>query len=70
MRPWSFSTNRDKAEWFANRFAMLEGGYPMLSIGTVDKSDVLAYLLGRGEFEILAPPDKVSIEATIRVRRS
>lgn len=56
---WSWTTNRQTAEWFARRFASMEDGEPLLTTATVKKGDVTAYLLGRSEFEILTAPETV-----------
>jgi hypothetical protein len=47
----SWTTDKEKAEWFANRWQQ----FPRKVIeGTVNKSDVHAYFAGRGESEIVA----------------
>lgn len=56
---WSWTTRRETAEWFARRFADLEDGIPIVTEAVVNKADVLAYLLGRSEFEILIDPEHV-----------
>jgi hypothetical protein len=56
----SWTTNRDKAEWFARRFPGMEGRTPLMVSGTVSKADVLAHFLGRNEFEIVVFPDRVN----------
>ena len=58
---WSWTTKRDTAVWFANRFARFDKDRPWLTIGTVDKANVKAYLLARNEFEILVDPGYVEI---------
>jgi hypothetical protein len=50
---WSWTTNRDTAIWFAERFAELERTRPAYTTATVDKSDVLAFFSRRSESEIL-----------------
>lgn len=55
----SWTTDRDKAVWFAQRWKGSEGHRPRLMTGIVNKSDVLAYFLGRGESEIVTFPDYV-----------
>jgi hypothetical protein len=55
---WSWTTRRETAVWFAHRFQKLEEAtFAMLSTVTVDKDLILAYLLGRGEFEVLIAPE-------------
>lgn len=56
---WSWTTRRETAEWFARRFASFEDDVAMVTTGRIRKEDVLAYLLGRGEFEILVDPEAV-----------
>jgi hypothetical protein len=51
-RGLSWTTDRDKAEWFAGR--PFTPGYPAVLVGTVAKVDVFAYLLDRNESEILS----------------
>src|SRR5512132_1526866 len=56
----SWTTDRERAEWFARRFAALTGP-PRLAVGTIPKSKVIAYLLERQESEVIALPEHVSI---------
>jgi hypothetical protein len=56
----SWTTDRDKAVWFAKRFKHLGLGKPMLTTGLARKQDVLAYFTGREESEIVIDPAKVS----------
>lgn len=57
----SWTTDKKKAEWFAKRFAKVEGiGQPKLMEGIAKKKDVLAYFNGRKEKEIVIDPDKVT----------
>jgi hypothetical protein len=53
---WSWTLNRDKAIWFARRFAGFDDALPVLSSTRVDKANVHALLLGRGEDEVLIDP--------------
>ena len=53
---WSF--DRNKAVWFAKRFAMNEMP-PILASGFAHKKDVLALFLARGESEIVIDPTNV-----------
>ena len=56
----SWTTDREKAVWFANRFAMLDHlGEPKLLTGVARKEDVLGHFLGRGESEVVIDPAKV-----------
>jgi hypothetical protein len=57
---WSWTIDRDKAIWFAQRFAGVSSDKPpMLATGSVDRSAVVAYFGGRGESEIVVDPKKV-----------
>lgn len=51
---WTF--NKDKAVWFAKRFAYKR---PYIHSGTVSKSDVIAHFSARNEDEILAIHTKI-----------
>jgi hypothetical protein len=57
---WTF--DRDKAVWFANRFKAL--GKPKLTSGTIQRSKVLALFLGRDESEIVADWNHVTDRKT------
>ncbi len=65
---WSYTTQRSVAEWFARRFSDLESGAPIVTTASVSKENVVAYLLGRGEYEILTDPSDVTITSTKRLR--
>lgn len=62
---WSYTVDREKAKWFANRCAM--DGQPLLLEGSVAKADVLAYLYSRGESELVIPPERVTIARRVRL---
>jgi hypothetical protein len=66
---WSWTTDRDKALWFARRFASMEGAEPELSTAMVHRDDIAAYLLGRGEHEVLVDPDLVALVQVDMVER-
>ena len=66
---WSWTTDREKAWWFARRFAQLEGSTACMTRGIVGKSSVMAYLTRRGESEILVNPEAVSDKVTHRPRQ-
>lgn len=56
----SWTLDRDRAAWFARRFADVTGADPIVHVGEVRKADVMAYFLGRNEAEIvLINPDVV-----------
>lgn len=51
----SWTLDRDKAVWFANRFRELAGsGSPIVHVGEVNKNDILAYFQSRNEEEIVS----------------
>jgi hypothetical protein len=57
---WSWTLDRKKAIWFAQRFAGVSSDKPpMLATGSIDRSAVVAYFGGRGESEIVVDPKKV-----------
>lgn len=58
----SWTLDKDRAIWFAKRFAGGEGRQPLLVEGTVSKKDVLAYFSNRNESEIVAFPEDVHVE--------
>lgn len=58
---WSWTLNKDKAEWFAKRFAPLFGK-GKVATGTCAKSDVIALLLGRNEDEVIIDPGRVTVK--------
>jgi hypothetical protein len=51
----SWTTDAETAKWFAHRFADHKGT-PTVRMRTVQKSEVFAYLGGRGESEIILRP--------------
>lgn len=55
----SWTTDKGVADWFAQRFARFNRRPAYIAGGLVHKQHVKAYLLGRGEHEIIAFPDKV-----------
>jgi hypothetical protein len=57
----SWTTDRDKAVWFARRFADLRDGAPVVLTGLVNKSDVVGCFTGRGESEVVVVEGSVSV---------
>lgn len=53
---WSWTLSKEKAEWFAHRFAKEGGGVPRLATAKITKSDAIAYIDARGEREIICDP--------------
>jgi hypothetical protein len=64
----SWTIDRSKAVWFANRFAELEGRERILVQGTIEKGNILAYLDSRGESEIVVDPANVRIDKIQRLK--
>lgn len=58
----SWTLDRERAEWFANRLRR-EGETGQLVTGTVRRADVLGYFTGRGEDEIVVDPEQVQDKA-------
>lgn len=56
---YSWTTARDTAVWFARRFALLQDRPAWLAKGVAPKHAVRAYLLDRGEAEIIIAPAHV-----------
>lgn len=67
---WSWTTEESTAIWFAQRFANLERSRPALSRSTVSRDKVAAYLLRRGEHEILVDPAALDGITTIELRNT
>ena len=62
---WSWTLDKNKAIWFANRPSGNPKRNPRVSSGTVTKTDVVAFLAGRNEQEIVVDPRFVrDIETT------
>jgi len=57
----SWTTDKDKAIWFANRFAVLkdELGPPCLLSGVANKADILGFFTRRNESDAVIDPAKV-----------
>lgn len=66
---WSWTTDKAKAEWFAQRFSDFESSPPMLTEGVVLKRSVIAYFTGRGESEIVAPRQAVKQRRVTELRK-
>ena len=57
----SWTTSLDKAVWFAKRFSGYGDRAALLVTGKSHRDDVLAYLLGRNEHEIVIMPEDVEV---------
>ncbi len=56
----SWTLDRNKAVWFAQRYSVLtELGAPKLAEATVRKRDILAYFNGRKEKEVVVDSSKL-----------
>jgi hypothetical protein len=66
---WSWTTDRAKAEWFAQRFSDFESSPPALTTGVVYKRLVIAYFTGRGESEIVADRRNVKERKVIALEK-
>lgn len=60
-RGMSWTTDRERAIWFARRFAADDKRTPLLITANVRRIDVLAHYLGRNESEIVVLPEHVEI---------
>lgn len=56
---FSFTLDKERAEWFAKRFSQDGKGTPMLIEATVNKDKILSVFLNRGEEEVLVSPDNL-----------
>jgi hypothetical protein len=68
----SWTLDLQQAVWFARRWARevaddSENIGPHVVVGTVSRTDVLAYFAGRGEQEIVVLPEDVRVEEHVRV---
>jgi hypothetical protein len=57
---WSWTTDEAKARWFATRLWQNGRHRPRVAVGRCRKEDVVAYLLGRKESEIVIDPDAIT----------
>jgi len=55
----SWTVDRAKALWFAHRFASDDKPIAYLATGKVNKKDIRAHILARGESEIIVMPEDV-----------
>lgn len=63
----SWTINRPQAEWFARRLAR-DDDEPRVVSGTISKDKALAYFTGRGESEIVAFPEDITVTSDRKVR--
>lgn len=55
---FSWTLDKPRAKWFARRLCH-EDEVPMVATGTIGRKDVIGYMSGRGEQEIVALPENV-----------
>ena len=60
LKGWSWTLDKNKAIWFANRF-ITSSETPRLATATVKKEQILGYLAGRNESEIVVDPELLNI---------
>jgi hypothetical protein len=60
LHSFSWTLDRKRAVWFAQRLAR-DGDTSYVATAVVNKSDVVAHFLGRGEAEIVVIPDDLRI---------
>lgn len=65
---FSWTTDRDRAEWFAQRYAG-QGVGAFVAHGVIAKPHIIALLLSRNENEIVVPPEAVTVVECRRIRR-
>lgn len=65
---YSWTTDRERAIWFARRYAV-RGTGAFLAHGVVHKPHVIALFLSRNENEIVVPPEAVTVVEVRRLRR-
>jgi hypothetical protein len=58
---WSWTTDRNTAEWFAHRFSMGDAE-PQLVLAIIQKSDIIGLYMGRGEEEICVRPEDAEVK--------
>ena len=64
-RSWAWTTNRDKAVWFAQRLNREDFGKPpTLVTGKLERRHAIGYLTRRGEDEIVVDPKWVTVTKT------
>jgi len=58
-RGMSWTRDKERASWFANRWKGQKGLQPVVLSTEVKKKDILAYFNGRGEEEVVIMPSKL-----------
>lgn len=59
---FSWTLDVERARWFARRLGTARGGAGCVIVGKVAKADVVAFLTGRGEEEVVVDPQHVEVE--------
>jgi hypothetical protein len=65
----SWTTDRDRAVWFANRFSFAAVHRPHVAEATVARDAVFALILDLNENEVVVDPDQIDIVGVTRMRR-
>lgn len=73
---FAWTIDRERAAWYAGYAgracirARVEGdiGAPSLVRGTIPREAIIAYLEGRGDAEVVALPERVTISSVVRLR--
>ena len=55
---WSWTTDRDRAEWFAHRNGLFTGGTPLVLERLPEPRDVLCYIEDSDEGEVILFPEE------------
>jgi hypothetical protein len=63
----SWTTDREKAVWFARRFP---GPEPRVLTGRTRRGNVIAYFAGRQEAEVIVLPEDVEVVAVTSIEPS
>ena len=59
---YSWTLDRARAKWFADRSAWRKGDVPKVATATVKREHVIAYITSRGEQELVLLPEHAMIE--------
>ena len=63
----SFTLNKDKAIWFAERFAQAGVSQAILIEAVVKRDDILSIFLNRDEEEVIVNPEDIKIKKIIEL---
>lgn len=65
---FSWTLDRARAKWFANRSAWRKGDIPKVATATVKREHVIAYITSRDEQEIVLLPEHAMIEKVEEIK--